>query len=540
MVTELATEPATPERRLASDPRVISGAIGACVGLLIAAVFGIRALASAQAVAAARPDVEVATVTSSAIRAELLYTGTVQGAQQANVSSLTAGMIAALHVDTGATVRAGDRLASLDAGALPLQLLQARADLQSAEAKRAGILGGATTTDIGASQAALTAAQAKLDQLLNPTSNDIAVATATLSTSQAALSGVDSSVENTRAILYGTIANGCVGSIAIGLPCGNVDVPLTPAVIESLSGFLTSRGGDPKSDLGARAVAVLQANAAYNSAVANAVSARDSVRSAQAKLDTLRNPTAADVSAQRATVEAARNALERKLNSYTDADVQAANATVAQARAQVGIAETNLNRMTIAAPFDGVVAQRLLEVGVNVTAQTPVFVLIGKAAEVHVAVRDEDVAALRADASAELSIPGTSTTLKGRVRSVATVGDQRSHTFDAKVIVEDPNGILRPGTLTQVRIVAGQKADVLVVPSTAVFRLGTAYHALTVVDGKIRQHAVTVGISNRTGIEITGGLKAGDTVVVRGQQLLRDGQSVQARPMPTATPTAKS
>ncbi|MEI6136979.1 MAG: biotin/lipoyl-binding protein, partial [Chloroflexota bacterium] len=142
MVTELATEPATAERRLASDPRVISGAIGACVGLLIAAVFGIRALASAQAVAAARPDVEVATVTSSAIRAELLYTGTVQGAQQANVSSLTAGMIAALHVDTGATVRAGDRLASLDAGALPLQLLQARADLQSAEAKRAGILGG--------------------------------------------------------------------------------------------------------------------------------------------------------------------------------------------------------------------------------------------------------------------------------------------------------------------------------------------------------------------------------------------------------------
>lgn len=534
-------EPVAAEPRRFQSPWVTSAAIGACLGLLLTAVLGVRLLAASQEEAAFRPAVDVATAQRAPIRAELLYSGTVQGSQQATVNSSIAGTLSAVLVQPGSVVRAGDRLAALDPGALPAQLQQARADLQSAEAKRALVAGGATSVDIGAAQAQLSAAQAKLDQLLNPSPADIAAATAAVSAAQTAVATADNNVENARAVLLGAFSTGCTGTTGIGLPCGNIQVPLTQDAADNVTSFLQTRAGDPRSDLGARAVAVLTANAAYKSGVAAAASARDAVKSAQARLDTLRNPTPADISAQRALVEAARNALDRRLNAYTDADMQAANATVAQAQAAVALAQANLNRMTILAPFDGVVAQRLAEPGVNVGPQAPLLLLIGKAAEVHVTVRDADAAVLKNDAPAELSIPGDNkNTLRGKVSGIAAAGDARAHTFDVKIIVDDPQALLKAGTLTQVRIVTAQKPDVLVVPTSAVFELSGAQHVFVVADGKLKLRTVEVGLVDRTGTEVTKGLQPGEVVVLSGQRALRDGQGVRPSPVATATPAARS
>ena len=511
---------------------ITTAAIGACVGLLIAAGFGWRQLSMAQEEAAVRPVVEVAVAKRASISAELLYTGTVQGAQQATVNAQAGGTVKELLVEVGASVRAGDRLVSLDPGALPAQLAQARADLQSAQAKRSLVLGGAASTDISAARAQLAAAEARLDALLRPSATDTAVASAALSTAEASLTSALSSGETARAQVLGSIANACSGQGGVGgVPCGAVDLPLPQDVTDNIASFLTSRAGDPRGDLGARAVAILTANASYRNAQASATSARDAVRSSQAKLDALRNPSVADLAAQRALVETARNTLDRRLNAFTDADLQAANASVAQATAQVAVAQANLDRMTVIAPFDAVVAQKLVELGVNVAPQTPVFALVAKAAEVRVSVRDEDAGALRPDAVATITVPGDAgQSLRGKVRSIAPVGDARAHTFDVKVLVDDPTGRLRPGTLTQVRIVATQQVDALVVPSAAVYERGGALHVLAVVDGVVRERTVTVGLEDRSGRAVTSGLEVGDTVVLRGQRTLREGQAVQPAP----------
>ncbi|MDA0301823.1 MAG: hypothetical protein O2822_04790, partial [Chloroflexi bacterium] len=129
-----ASVPGAP--RLYRSPLAISGAIGACVGLLIFAVFGVRSLAQTQAEAAAQPIVEVATVAPGRIRTELFYTGLVQAPQQATVTALTAGTLTSTSAEVGASVRAGDRLGNLTTESLPAQLQQAQADLRAAEARR--------------------------------------------------------------------------------------------------------------------------------------------------------------------------------------------------------------------------------------------------------------------------------------------------------------------------------------------------------------------------------------------------------------------
>lgn len=508
---------------------MISGTIGACLGLLIAAVLGVRELAREQADAAVQPQVEVVTVAPGPIRAELLYSGIVQAPQQATLTALTAGTLTTVSADVGTAVRAGDRIANLATESLPAQLRQAQADLVAAQARRALVLVGARSTDVDTARAVLAAAQAKLAQLMQPSAADTASARAALATAQSALGAGEAAIETNRALLLGAIANACATPPGPGIPvpCSGVDVPLPASVTEAVAGFLQSRVGDARNDLGSRAVAVLTTNGSYRNAVANVEALREAVASARAKLDALLNPSAADLASQRAQVELARDALENKLNPYTESDVQATNANVARAMAQVAIMEANLARTSVIAPFDGVIAQRLVDPGANVTPQTPLFLIVSKGAQVQVTVRDTDAADIKPGLTAEVSDPQSGKPLIGRVLSVAPVGDPRAHTLEVKMSVENPGGTLRPGTLTQVRMITAEKRDALAVPFSALLLQDQSARVFTVNDGKAMIRDVTVGIVDRANSEITSGLKAGDVVVVRSHGTLRDGQAVK-------------
>ena len=67
-----------------------------------------------------------------------------------------------------------------------------------------------------------------------------------------------------------------------------------------------------------------------------------------------------DLAQQSSVVDQMAAALQAKQAPYADSDLQAAVAAVAQAEAQVALAQANLDQTTVVAPFDGVISQRLL------------------------------------------------------------------------------------------------------------------------------------------------------------------------------------
>ena len=95
-----------------------------------------------------------------------------------------------------------------------------------------------------------------------------------------------------------------------------------------------------------------------------------------------------DLGQQQAVVDGLLAQLQAKQAPYTDVDLQAAVAAVAQAEAQVALAQANLDQTTVVAPFDGVVSQRLLTAGALASASAPIVVLTSNAVEVHVTVEE--------------------------------------------------------------------------------------------------------------------------------------------------------
>jgi RND family efflux transporter MFP subunit len=474
--------------------------------------------------------VQVAIAKTGPIRTVLTYSGAIQASQQVNVTPRATGQIASIAANVGQAVSAGDTLATLDAGTLPAQVQQASANLQSANARLAQMLGGGRAEDITAAQAAYDAAQAKYEQFLNPSALDIATAEAAVTTAQAALDAANGAITTAWVTERGAVSAFCNASNGQGLPCGGgVEIPLTDATVTTLQDLIESSIAYlPTTLAGAAGIDLINADLAYRAALRAVKPAEEALSLASARLAALRNPLPADVAAQKAAAEAARTTLAKVQQPYTDADILGQRAAVAQAQAALAIARTNLDQTIVTAPFDGTIAQRLLDVGASASPATPLFVLTGGPVEVHVSVDEARIGQIRPGLEAELSVPSfPGKVFKGKVATVAPAGDARAHTFDVKLEITDPDSPLRAGMFAEVGIVAAQKAEAVLIPNAAVLQQLRGATVFVVIDGKATQRTVTVGITDETNAEITAGVKAGEEVVVVGQNALRDGQAVR-------------
>ena len=92
----------------------------------------------------------------------------------------------------------------------------------------------------------------------------------------------------------------------------------------------------------------------------------------------------------------------------------------------------------------------------------------------------------------------------------------------------DQRASLGDGYRLDAKIVVWEAADVRMAPSSAVFRSGGRWAIYAVRDGRARLVKVEVGRRNPTHVEITGGLEAGDVVVVHPSDRLADGVRVRA------------
>lgn len=470
--------------------------------------------------------VQVTAARSGAIRTVLTYSGSIQATQQVSLAPRLAGQLASINVQVGQSVKPGDVLATLDQGTLPAQLQQAQAGLASAQARLQLMLDGPRAADVAAAEAALAAAEAKLKQLLNPSPADLSSAQSTLRTSEISLNNAKVTVSTSKNSLSAALSTYCNVFNAVIVKCES-PLPIPQADLDGLQQHIASNSIYALSIGGTTGTALITANNTYVTALNNLQSAEAAYKAAQDRYGLVLQPSPTDVAAQRSVVEAARATLDNRRLPYTDADIAGARASVATALAAVAAARTSVEQTSVIAPFEGIIAQRLLEVGATVSPQSPVFVIVAKGVESHLTVDEARIGLVKVGMETELTVPAfPDKVFKGRVGTIAPLGDARAHTFDVTVYAEDPQNQLKPGMFAQVNVVAATKANAILVPTAAIVQQGNASRVFVIANGKATAKTVKTGIADAKDTEITEGVAAGDQVVVVGQNVLRDGQAV--------------
>lgn len=227
----------------------------------------------------------------------------------------------------------------------------------------------------------------------------------------------------------------------------------------------------------------------------------------------------------------------------------AARADVAQAQARVKVTKAEQNRTVLVAPFDGIVADIVGELGEYTTpsppgvATPPAIDLIDASCLYINAPMDEvDAPKVHVGQLARVTLdalPGKS--LAGHVKRVApyvVAVEKQARTVDVEVSLDNADDVkqLLVGYSADVEIVLASHDNVLRIPTSTMMEGGSVL--LYRPDTKqLEQRAVKTGITNWEYTEVLDGLKQGDHIVV---SLEREGVKAGAAVKPETAPEAAS
>ncbi|MEO8741179.1 MAG: efflux RND transporter periplasmic adaptor subunit [Casimicrobiaceae bacterium] len=210
------------------------------------------------------------------------------------------------------------------------------------------------------------------------------------------------------------------------------------------------------------------------------------------------------------------------------------------AEAATSLAQAKLAKLTIRAPFSGLIGLRSVSVGdyvkegadmVNLEAVDPL--------KVDFRVPEIYLSQVRVGQSLQLTLdamPGK--TYDGKVFAINPLIDAAGRAVVIRAQVKNQDATLRPGMFARVRLLTREVQDALVVPEQAIVPQGDEWYVYRVVDGRAQRTKVEIGQRRDGKTEIIKGLQDNDVVVTAGQLKLREGVAVQVVGASAPTSTA--
>jgi HlyD family secretion protein len=490
--------------------------------------------------------IRTATVMRGTVRSAVTGTGAVVPAAQVNVGFRTGGQLTEVDVKVGDHVSKGQVLAKIDTRSLQIALDQANANLQTAQSSLSNTVNGN----------ALVQAQHSLDnarQAYNDTVNQVnltnqqdqsqlAADQAQLATDQAQYNADNSALQASTNYKFdqqqvATDQSKLSADQAKYTADGCFATP-QPAACAADQTAITADQTKLAAD---------QQRVSQDSAAVNADSAK--VNSDQAKVNSDNSKIASDqVNGQR-SINQAQNAITSAQDAYNAQAVSRPNTIAAQqsavqnAQSAVDTAQLNLDLATLTAPMDGVINSLSGQVGEMVgasggttalapgsTAPAPstgsgsstssAFTVISndQAFQVVVPFAEADAGRIAAGQAATVgfdAVQGLS--IPSHVLATAAVATVTSNVvnYNATLTLEQTDRRVRSGQTANVTVVVAQASNVLVVPNSAITRIGSrAFVTLLQADAKQLRTPVTLGVTGDTTTEIASGVKEGDRVVL--------------------------
>jgi multidrug efflux system membrane fusion protein len=210
--------------------------------------------------------------------------------------------------------------------------------------------------------------------------------------------------------------------------------------------------------------------------------------------------------------------------------VQTAAAEVTQAQATVAQARLNLRDAFVRAPVSGIIQTRTVETGQYVPVGTVMATLVQRdPLLLRFQVPEGEAMPLKPGLVARFQVAEGSGLHQARITHVAAAASQASRMVDVTANVINPNQAeLRPGAFAKVTVPIGAERDAPVVPQTAIRPSEQGFLAYIVANGVAEQRILTLGMRTADGqVEVKNGLVAGEQLVIRGAEALRDGAKVK-------------
>ncbi|HTP13276.1 MAG TPA: efflux RND transporter periplasmic adaptor subunit [Bacteroidota bacterium] len=235
-----------------------------------------------------------------------------------------------------------------------------------------------------------------------------------------------------------------------------------------------------------------------------------------------------------ATYENARLAYVRSKslltrNLISKQDVDNLDAAMKVAKANYELSKTKLGYTRIVSPFPGIVTRRYLDPGTYLaSSSTPLFQLMYvDSVKVVVNIQENDLSRVKPGTRAEIKVDAYGDRpFDGTVTRMADALDLATRSMPVEIDIANKDHALKPGMFCTVTLITGEHADAVTVPTMAIQKDETGPFVYVAQDNTAKRVRVQLGIEQGNNTEILSGLDGSESLIVVGQQLVRDGGTI--------------
>lgn len=217
-----------------------------------------------------------------------------------------------------------------------------------------------------------------------------------------------------------------------------------------------------------------------------------------------------------------------------------AQAELAASKAQVGVAQNDVNRLQafeafkrVTAPFTGTVTQRQIDIGNLVTAgssatMSPLYrIAQNDPIRVFIEVPQSAAASMKDGTQVDVTTNGTQArTFAGKIARTSDAVDPQARTLRVEVDIPNKNNALVPGLYVEAGFHLPSQGRVTVPAAAMIF--APQGPEVAVVDGdRVQFRKVAIAEDDGNTVQIGSGVRAGENVVLNISNQITDGQKVQ-------------
>lgn len=408
--------------------------------------------------------------------------GRVGGATETLVGTQAQGVVEQLYVKEGDMVTAGQRLAVLKNNVAEAQAAQSEQAVQTARAQLAQTARGPLASEVEAASERVRQAEAQVTQ------------------QRAAVSQAQKSVTQARAQINQLKAERDLASKQL-----------------DRSRTLVAQGVIPRAEYD-------QQQTSLRVAEERVAAQQQAIELAQANVRQMQ----ASLKAAEANLRAQQASLQTIKSGARSEDVQVAQQRLREAEQAVRVSRQQVENAVVTAPFAGVVTEINAELGQTVGAQG-VLTLVSSESEIRLDVDESNLADLKLGQTAIVSSSTFADSgFEGTVTEIGAAVDVSRGTVQVTVTPTNPPAWLRPGQTVNVNVVTAKNVQRLLVPPTALTRVGDRTVVFVIENGVALEKPVVTRPPTQEGVPVLAGLSADDRIITDVGSI-QAGQAVRVK-----------
>lgn len=225
---------------------------------------------------------------------------------------------------------------------------------------------------------------------------------------------------------------------------------------------------------------------------------------------------------------AERNHELLEINGISQQDYDLSALDVENLKADIETTEISISKTEIRAPYNGKLGLRNVSLGAYISP-TDVITTIREVSELKLefSVPEKYVRDITNGYMVDFMVDHGKKIHKAKVLATENSVDQNTRTLKIKALVTESHPELVPGVFAKVNLRLGQDNMALVIPTQAIIPQARAKQVVLLRKDSVQFVNVETGIRDSAYVQITSGLKAGDTVITSGLMAIRPNAKVK-------------